>query len=1031
MSDERHSSTVQAFVAGGLRARPEEITEALLNEAPVTWRTTSLLARQPRVSRDDLSQLIDSVRPQFENRGLRVVAQLRIQRLLGRSSDVIQQITKLPAYSLLTRGNEETGIASFAFDPGILPQRPPISPMLSWPLDIVAPENLAAEFADANAVSRGLGRVNVVSQPTSPRRQGPKISAQIVTMTEPPFAGPVLALRFLNATDPEPLPSNVAVSDLVGGEPAVYLPLSGQSAAERLTGFIYALSHDRPVDAAAWDAMRWGGGNAPPLVMTTRTFLDRARISDTVPALMRRLLRLPRGRNLQIDWNDLQRFGSGIERYIERNQPITGLDLFDALRHVREFKWDREADTGTGLLAVSKAVETAERELGVPATTARARLPLPSGQLGYIVPDFSPAPPAAAQSAAEPTSETKKTARCTDIKIFDAQKNPLDVLSPVVAGQKYTLDIAVRTVRQGLTADRPEQRPIEIPGQTDSADVWVVISDETPDPAADEVEGGFFKLNRRFGKLVLPVEGDSEGSATFEFSASPDEFRRRPGIQASLAVRLYHKLNLIDHIEIELRVEADAAAPRSIPDKPAINIIFKHPGGKQAVETPNTANASRILNISVTKARKGEDAAPDVYRFGVVLGDSSEEGKPRLVGSRKLTETMLNDFVARFRDLLLQTVFGPALFAIDLKVDHRDKLLRMLSKLGTDIVVELFDYQNGSDIFSIGQMLRQALTETSIIQISLSDDVQDFVFPWQILTVDDYDRDDQPIDPNNLWGYRYVLEIKRCGDGSDPRPIDKRDPTPVRMIYGRWNFGNEPAHFAALQDIADAAKPRCELILPAIETRDDFVDALKKGGGEVIYIYAHGQAAAPMSPAGLKFRDTAQIQIMRALDEIKKNPNDITTAEAEQRKRILETWYNGMSDAATSFMTLTFSEVTLTNLRVAMPPTGPRLVDGPIVFLNTCESAQIWNAVTGSFVGFFLTRGARAVLGTETTIPVVFAEAFGRAVLQALFAGKSLGQAVYDARQALLRHNRNPLGLCYSIYGAADARMFLPEEKVL
>ncbi len=99
-------------------------------------------------------------------------------------------------------------------------------------------------------------------------------------------------------------------------------------------------------------------------------------------------------------------------------------------------------------------------------------------------------------------------------------------------------------------------------------------------------------------------------------------------------------------------------------------------------------------------------------------------------------------------------------------------------------------------------------------------------------------------------------------------------------------------------------------------------------------------------------------------------------------------------------------------------------------FSTRAISAQIWNAVEGSFVGFFLGRGARAVLGTESTIPIVFADVFGLAVLKELFAGRTLGEAVLTARKALLGDQNNPLGLCYSVYGAADASLFpIPSDQ--
>jgi hypothetical protein len=226
-----------------------------------------------------------------------------------------------------------------------------------------------------------------------------------------------------------------------------------------------------------------------------------------------------------------------------------------------------------------------------------------------------------------------------------------------------------------------------------------------------------------------------------------------------------------------------------------------------------------------------------------------------------------------------------------------------------------------------------------------------------------------------------------------------------------------------LKEIVNAASIASQLADPIVDTRQSFVAALQGGGGELVYVYAHGHSATPSTPAGLRFRDKVRQQIDEVGKEIEKN-RLLSTTELEEKKKILEQFKKVTSDGADSLLTLTFSAVTLTNLLVEMPPGGRRLADAPIVILNTCESAQVWNAVEGSFVGFFLSRGARAVLGTETTIPVVVADAFGRAVLEAMFQGRSLGEAVHYARLTLLKNEKNPLGLCYSIYGAADARLF-------
>jgi len=57
------------------------------------------------------------------------------------------------------------------------------------------------------------------------------------------------------------------------------------------------------------------------------------------------------------------------------------------------------------------------------------------------------------------------------------------------------------------------------------------------------------------------------------------------------------------------------------------------------------------------------------------------------------------------------------------------------------------------------------------------------------------------------------------------------------------------------------------------------------------------------------------------------------------------------------------------------------LRDAPIVFLNMCESAQLWSGLRNSFVGFFLDRGARAIIGAEaisTGSPARSQAQFGR-----------------------------------------------------
>jgi hypothetical protein len=90
-----------------------------------------------------------------------------------------------------------------------------------------------------------------------------------------------------------------------------------------------------------------------------------------------------------------------------------------------------------------------------------------------------------------------------------------------------------------------------------------------------------------------------------------------------------------------------------------------------------------------------------------------------------------------------------------------------------------------------------------------------------------------------------------------------------------------------------------------------------------------------------------------------------------------------------------------------------------------CESAQLVPSLSESFIHFFLTRGAAAVIGTECPMTIAFAHPFGEVLLNGLLRGEDVGDALRSARQALLGL-QNPLGLAYTLYGSATARFKPP-----
>ncbi|MCG5236286.1 CHAT domain-containing protein [Xanthobacter oligotrophicus] len=615
--------------------------------------------------------------------------------------------------------------------------------------------------------------------------------------------------------------------------------------------------------------------------------------------------------------------------------------------------------------------------------------------------------------------------RFTDIQLFDAERE-LGRLEPLVHGRAYTLSIAVRALRLGLTKDRPEQPDVRIPGQTQTETVWAIVSDESTAEFDDE-EGGAFEIDRRFASFRLPAMGDSETAAVFRLTPQVKAFRQRGGGRGRIGIRLYHRLNLIDHLELDLRLEVQPGQPLSPPDEPAVRVVFCRAQGT-SVEALEPDRAARTLNIAISRVAD-TDAT---YRFAVTLGNAG--GIPQTYAVKRLRAEQLDTFMTRFRNILLDTVFGEAFAKAELTPAACTRTLTDLTRLGQDVLTTLFDYGEGGDFFSLGQIMLEALPQAPLVQIVLGKGAENLALPWQILTVDNRPPPAPGVavarvkPEDNLWGLRFVLEVKRCGDGVDRRAPAERDRRPIKVRYGNWPFANEAQHRARLAQIITAHGDEAILVEPVLKGAADFVEALK-GGGQLIYLYAHGHAAAPATPSAMALRDRTLAKLADVQEELKQNAAGLPPAELEPRVAALQALKDvvGQGDEASALI-LSLATVRLTDLLLALPPDGARLNDAPVLFLNTCQSAQIWNGVENSFVSFFLSRGARAIIGSEATIPAVFADRFGCEVMGRIFQGETIGEAVRQARLILLQASRNPLGLCYAVYGAGDARLIPPRN---
>jgi hypothetical protein len=122
---------------------------------------------------------------------------------------------------------------------------------------------------------------------------------------------------------------------------------------------------------------------------------------------------------------------------------------------------------------------------------------------------------------------------------------------------------------------------------------------------------------------------------------------------------------------------------------------------------------------------------------------------------------------------------------------------------------------------------------------------------------------------------------------------------------------------------------------------------------------------------------------------------------------------------------LTFTQqgrITLDTLDQRAPVTT-QLTGAPLVFINACESATPSTGFYTGFISYFVSRGARGVIGTECKVPALFAEEWAKRFFMKFLSGDDLGAVMLKLRQEFLNDHRNGLGLLYGLHCNADTQV--------
>jgi hypothetical protein len=234
--------------------------------------------------------------------------------------------------------------------------------------------------------------------------------------------------------------------------------------------------------------------------------------------------------------------------------------------------------------------------------------------------------------------------------------------------------------------------------------------------------------------------------------------------------------------------------------------------------------------------------------------------------------------------------------------------------------------------------------------------------------------------PLGFWGIRHHIEIppRQVVPGRAPAPpaltIDVEAGARVMLGFNS-QLASTPAHRAALETAIATAR-RGGIPAMAVTDRDDVVDALAEADLDIVYLYCHAVGGDPGPvPPRLEFQDATDPK-----------PVPITPAELP-----LVSWTHH-----------------------------------PLVVLNGCGTTGFSTHGTSQFIAALVDlRQAGAVIGADVPVAEPLAAEVGATLVRAVLDGASIGQALAQARRALLSR-RNPLGLVYTLYGSVELK-FRPE----
>lgn len=573
--------------------------------------------------------------------------------------------------------------------------------------------------------------------------------------------------------------------------------------------------------------------------------------------------------------------------------------------------------------------------------------------------------------------------------------------------------------------------------------------DEVERPDVDEVELYVAVFTKKSAPISVrsqpleilrwPAKGPSTKNAEFELKVAPIERES----SSSLDVYIYHKCNLLytARFKVVIQIE-DYEWDRD--GRPITWAYLTDELRNRSILYRRFAHINQLsergLNLAIqagdNKAQYWLTAFVERAELPARVEMTREELNSNLVEMRGLMDSLRRESVhvegGYTRD---GTYVGDYISEDSGYDDVRERVanwhmrgdvfkgfMTSMALLGSKFYDNLFGSESA-------QLLRKAIEESleegDVIQIWIDEDASEFVYPWAWLYTQTVEpRKRFTVQHNLFWGYRYVVEQLPQYPETKTRSLSNEIPyDQLDVKVGTYAFERTTK---TQKDYFKTLKERSEnhFTYEVSDWDTRWEELLPVCASQILYFFSHGHTAKPATLADQPFYE------MRARwkEWLEQPLEDSSEAMKRYRKRALESLQKEIESAALfseTYIRLQKGDLLLRELRKEMNLREST----PLVFLNMCESAQVFPNVSGGLVDVFLRKGARGVIGTEIPMLDSFADLFSREFFNALFYQKdegknpvSVGKILFDLRRKFLDIG-NPLGFAYTLFG--DATMHL------